>query len=70
MFGTLIPLDILFLNADRRIVFISADTPPCRSQDSSGCPLYSSREPAQFVLEIAGGQAARLGLRPGDRLDW
>ena len=70
MFGTLIPLDILFLDSGRRIIFVSANTPPCRSTDAAACPLYGPRDPAQFVLEIAGGRAAQLGLRIGDRLDW
>jgi hypothetical protein len=70
MFGTLIPLDIIWTDPSRRIVFISANTPPCRSADPAGCPVYGPAGPAQFVLEIGGGEAARLGLRLGDRLDW
>jgi len=70
MFGTLIPLDILWMDSGRRIVFISANTPPCRSPDSSMCPVYGPRDPTQFVLELGAGEAARLGLRLGDRLDW
>lgn len=70
MFGTLIPLDILWMDSGRRIVFISANTPPCRSPDASTCPVYGPREPTQFVLELGAGEAARLGLRLGDRLDW
>jgi len=70
MFGTLIPLDILWMDSGRRIVFISANTPPCRSPDASMCPVYGPRDPTQFVLELGAGEAARLGLRLGDRLDW
>ncbi len=70
MFGTLIPLDILWMDSGRRIVFLSANTPPCRSPDPSTCPVYGPRDPTQFVLELGAGQAARLGLRLGDRLDW
>lgn len=70
MFGTLIPLDIIWMDSARRIVFLSANTPPCRSVDPAGCPVYGPSGPAQYVLEIGGGEAARLGLRLGDRLDW
>lgn len=70
MFGTLLPLDILWLDANRRIVFLSANTPPCGSSNPSVCPVYGPREPTLSVLEIGAGQAARLGLRLGDRLDW
>jgi len=70
MFRTLIPLDIVWMDRDRRIVFISANTPPCRSEDSRNCPTYGGNELSQYVLELAAGQAARQGLQVGDRLSW
>ena len=68
MSQTLIPLDILWLDAERRVVSISAETPPCPSGGS--CPIYSPSAPAQFVLELASGEAARRNLQLGDQLDW
>ena len=68
MYQTLIPLDILWLNADRRIAYISADTPPCPSKNAAACPNYGEGVPAQYVLELGGGQAAAQGLQVGDRL--
>ena len=70
MYRTLIPLDILWTDQNRRVLFISANTPPCRSEDSRQCPTYGPREAAQYVLELAAGVAADQGLRVGDRLDW
>jgi hypothetical protein len=61
MKNTLIPLDMLFIKADGTIVRIAANTTPL-SEDP--VPSY---EPVRAVLEIAGGRAAELGLRPGDR---
>jgi uncharacterized membrane protein (UPF0127 family) len=68
MLNTLVPLDILWLDSERRIVFISANTPPCPT--GTACPTYGSDVTAQFVLELAAGQAAARGLRVGDQLDW
>ncbi|MEX2302248.1 MAG: DUF192 domain-containing protein [Bryobacterales bacterium] len=68
MLSTLVPLDILWLDSERRIVFISANTPPCPA--GTACPTYGSDVTAQFVLELAAGQAAARGLRVGDPLDW
>ena len=70
MFGTLIPLDIIWLDLDRRVVFISADTPPCESTNPGQCPTYGPQQPSRFVLELAARQAAANGLRLGDQLKW
>lgn len=65
MKNTLIPLDILFFDSARRLINISANTPPCKT---ASCPTYSSAAPARYVLEIRAGLATRLGLKPGERL--
>jgi len=62
MRNTLIPLDIIYIGADGRVVSISRNVQPL---DESGAP---SAGPAKFVLEIAAGRAAQIGLLPGDRV--
>jgi uncharacterized membrane protein (UPF0127 family) len=64
MKNTLIPLDMLFIRSDGRIARIADNTVP-HSLD----PVMSG-EPVAAVLEIRGGRAAELGIRPGDRADW
>ena len=66
MKNTRIPLDILYLDSDFRIVSMSLDTPPCRVSD---CPSYPSGEPAQYVLEVNAGTVERLGVEVGDRVE-
>jgi uncharacterized membrane protein (UPF0127 family) len=70
MFRTKIPLDILWINANHQIVEISANTPPCPGERRDDCPSYGGNAPAQFVLEIAAGQAAAHNLKVGDRLNF
>jgi uncharacterized membrane protein (UPF0127 family) len=65
MKNTLIPLDILFFDSARRLINISANTPPCKTVS---CPTYASAAPARYVLEIKAGLASRLGLKPGELL--
>lgn len=62
MKNTMIPLDIIWIDRDGKVLFVSADTPPCRSDP---CPNYGPEAPAPTVLEIAGGMAAREGIRIG-----
>lgn len=64
MKNTPLPLDIIFIDEDGRIINIAARTTPY-SLDS----VYSDR-PAMAVLEIAGGRAAELGIKPGDKVAW
>jgi uncharacterized protein len=68
MFNTLISLDIIFADAERRITSVYASVPPCRPP--SHCPTYRSHGPAQFVLEVNAGLAAKAGIGVGDELRW
>ena len=64
MMHTWIPLDMLFIGADRRIINIQANALPCLPPRT--CRTYPSTAPAQYVLEIAGGRASALGIQAGD----
>lgn len=63
MRNTLIPLDMLFIARDGRIVNIGERAVP-RSETT-----IMSQGPVRFVLELNGGTAARLGIRAGDRVE-
>ena len=59
---TLIPLDMIWLDAGRRIVHIEHQVPPCTADP---CAVYQPVSPALYVLEIAAGQAQAQGLTEG-----
>jgi uncharacterized membrane protein (UPF0127 family) len=65
MKNTLIALDMIFIDANRKIVRIHHDVPPCKVDD---CPSYPANAKSQYVLEVAGGVARQHGLREGDVL--
>lgn len=67
MKNTLIALDMLWINKDRRIVHIARNVPPCKEDP---CPTYSPDRPGLYVLELAAGAADRLGLKLFDRLEF
>lgn len=70
MYQVRIPLDIIWMNHDRRIVEISANTPACPSKSARECPSFGGHEKARYVLELAGGGAAMYGLHVGDTLSF
>ena len=62
MKNTLIPLDMVFIRGDGRIVNIVERAVP------GSLEPRSSEEKVRGVLELNGGTADRLGLKPGDRI--
>ena len=62
MKNTLMPLDMLFIGDDGRILHIAERTIP------GSTATISSMQPARAVLELNGGTAARLKIQVGDRV--
>ncbi len=62
MKNTRIPLDLLFIAADGRVTRIAENAEP------ESLATISSMGASLGVLELAGGTAAHLGLRPGVRI--
>lgn len=62
MKNTLIPLDMLFVGGDGRIAGIAERTVP------GSLEIIESPGPIRVVIELNGGTASRLGLKPGDRV--
>jgi uncharacterized membrane protein (UPF0127 family) len=62
MKNTMIPLDMVWMDAEGRVIFVSADTPPCKADP---CPSYGPDSPAASVLEIAGGKAEKEKISVG-----
>ena len=66
MKNTLIPLDMIFIDSNSKIIDIKENVPPCKQEE---CPSYPSREPAQYVLEVNAGFVQEKGVKVGDRLE-
>lgn len=62
MRNTLIPLDILFIQQDGTIHHIH---PQAQPHDET---VISSQGPVRGALEIPGGEAAKRGIQPGDKV--
>jgi hypothetical protein len=65
MKNTIIPLDMIWIDKDKKVSYIAAGVQPCKSDH---CPLISPLDPAQYVLEVNAGEAERIGLKIGDEV--
>jgi hypothetical protein len=66
MKDTLIPLDVVFWDAGARVVDTQAMT-PCTADP---CATYGSAQPYVGAVEVRGGLAGKVGLRPGDTVQF
>jgi len=64
MKDTLVPLDMVFIEADGMVAKVHPQAQPLDETAIDG------GEGVQYVLEIKGGLAATLGLVPGDAMVW
>jgi hypothetical protein len=62
MQNTYIPLDMIFIKADGRILRIAENAKPMSTD------VIPSNGPVRFVLELIAGTARKMGIAPGDRV--
>lgn len=62
MKNTFIPLDMIFIRSDGRIIRIAENTEPQSEK------IIPSGGLARGVLEVIGGTAKKYGIAPGDRV--
>lgn len=64
MKNTRIPLDIIWMDQNKKIIHVERNVPVCTRTDD-GCPQYQPNEGAMYVLELAAGVADALHLKRG-----
>lgn len=63
MKNTVIPLDIIYIGPDRRVLNIVSGEPYSTTSLPSAGPVIN-------VLELVAGRSAELGIKPGDAVAW
>ena len=61
------PIDIVWLDGDRRVVDIAPRVPPCKADP---CPVYQPMRRARYVVEMNAGEAGREKVGRGAALDF
>ena len=69
MYHCKIGLDIVWMDAEHRIVEMSPNTPPCRGKAST-CPSYGGQQASQYVLELPVGTVRKHHLTIGEQVEF
>lgn len=69
MYNVKFPIDILWLDENRRIVQIIHKVPPCTAA-ADQCPVYGGDYESLYVVEINAGLAAKHNLKPGMSIEF
>jgi uncharacterized membrane protein (UPF0127 family) len=70
MHNTLIPLDIIWIDAHKRVNGVSANVQPEPGVAIGDLKRYRPQRVVLYVLELNAGTAARLGIKPGVQLEF
>jgi len=63
MMNTTIPLDVIWLDKEKRIVHIEKNIQPCGALLI--CPIFKPDSNAKYVLEVNSGYTSRNGIKVG-----
>ena len=66
MKNTLIPLDMIWIDGNNKIIFIKENAQPCKTKQ---CESFGPDEKAKYMLEINGGLVGEMGLKVDDEVD-
>ncbi|NIA08134.1 MAG: hypothetical protein GWP14_10965 [Actinobacteria bacterium] len=64
MKGCYIPLDVLYFDSDNKLINFHRMTVPAAGAGDYALATYRSDKPAKYALELAGGRAEELGVKP------
>lgn len=70
MMNTFIPLDIIWIGEDKKVVYISRDVQPCKNPVEAICKSIIPTALSKYVLEINGGLTEKLGIKVGDAIEF
>jgi len=69
MKNTLIPLDIIFISKDKKIVDIKENFQPCPSSQIF-CPSYNSVAESMYVVEVNAEVVSKNNIKVGDKVEF
>lgn len=70
MFQVKIPIDIVWMDKQKRVVEIMENAPPCTSTKATDCTTYGGNEEAMYVLELPARYSRKHGIVKGEFLQF
>ena len=67
MKNTFIPLDIIWISADNKIIYLNKNTLPCKTEQ---CPQIKPNAEARYVLEINADLTDEFNIKIGDQVNF
>jgi len=67
MFNTSIPLDIIWINSTKHVVYIEKNAQPCTA---TNCSTYKPTAPAMYVLEVNAGFSDKHNIKVGTKVEF
>ncbi|HEX6736864.1 MAG TPA: DUF192 domain-containing protein [Vicinamibacteria bacterium] len=64
------PIDIVWLDADHKVVHVHEGAPPCKAEEGDQCAVYTPQRKASYVIEINSGQARKEKIALGSTLEF
>jgi hypothetical protein len=65
MYNTRIPLSVIFLDGDLRIVDVQ-DMEPCLDENPAACTVYTPRAACTYAVEVNQAFVRKYGIKVGD----
>lgn len=62
----LIPIDIVWIDRDKQVVFIRQDASPALGDSV----IMTPKKPARYVLELPAGSVKKAGIKVGERAEF
>ncbi len=69
MFNCQMAIDVAYIDSDHRVIRAYTMYPEPGVPENE-LKLYSSEDPAQFALEVGGGELVRAGVKPGQQVEF
>lgn len=69
MKNTLISLDMIFLDAEKKVLNVETAKPEPNTADEN-LDSYTSNRPAKYVIEVNAGFADKYSVEKGDKVKW